>query len=58
MINWIVLSLFRHKLRHKNTQLESNRVELKRGVYSDLTLQPWQAQNEEQTQLLRDLLKD
>ena len=24
----------------KNTQLESNRVELKRGVYSDLTLQP------------------
>lgn len=41
----------------KNPQLESNRVELKRGVYSDLTLQPWQAQSEEQTQLLRDLLK-
>ena len=41
----------------KNTQLESNRVELKRGVYSDLTLQPWQAQNEEQTQLLRDLFE-
>lgn len=58
VINWIVLSLFRHKLRHKNTQLESNRVELKRGVYSDLTLQPWQAQSEEQIQLLRDLLKD
>ena len=57
VINWIVLSLFRHKLRHKNTQLESNRVELKRGVYSDLTLQPWQAQSEEQTQLLRDLFE-
>ena len=41
----------------KNTQLESNRVELKRGVYSDLTLQPWQAQSEEQTQLLRDLFE-
>lgn len=41
----------------KNTQLESNRVELKRGVYGDLTLQPWQAQNEEQTQLLRDLFE-
>ena len=41
----------------KNTQLESNRVELKRGVYSDLTLQPWQAQNEEQAQLLRDLFE-
>ena len=41
----------------KNTQLESNRVELKRGVYSDLTLQPWQAKNEEQTQLLRDLFE-
>ena len=41
----------------KNTQLESNRVKLKRGVYSDLTLQPWQAENEEQTQLLRDLFE-
>jgi len=41
----------------KNTQLESNRVELKRGVYGDLTLQPWQAQSEEQTQLLRDLFE-
>ena len=41
----------------KNTQLESNRVELKRGVYGDLTLQSWQAQNEEQTQLLRDLFE-
>lgn len=41
----------------KNTQLESNRVELKRGVYIDITLQPWQAQNEEQTQLLRDLFE-
>lgn len=41
----------------KNTQLEPNRVELKRGVYSDLTLQPWQAQSEEQTQLLRDLFE-
>ena len=41
----------------ENPQLESNRVELKRGVYSDLTLQPWQAQNEEQTQLLRDLFE-
>lgn len=41
----------------KNPQLESNRVELKRGVYSDLTLQPWQAKNEEQTQLLRDLFE-
>ncbi|EIJ73406.1 peptide ABC transporter substrate-binding protein [Haemophilus haemolyticus] len=41
----------------KNTQLESNRVELKRGVYGDLTLQPWQAQSEEQAQLLRDLFE-
>ena len=41
----------------ENPQLESNRVELKRGVYSDLTLQPWQAENEEQTQLLRDLFE-
>ena len=41
----------------KNIQLEPNRVELKRGVYSDLTLQPWQAQSEEQTQLLRDLFE-
>ena len=41
----------------KNPRLESNRVELKRGVYSDLTLQPWQAKNEEQTQLLRDLFE-
>ena len=41
----------------KNPQLESNRVELKRGVYSALTLQPWQAQSEEQTQLLRDLFE-
>ena len=41
----------------KNTQLESNRVKLKRGVYGDLTLQPWQAQSEEQTQLLRDLFE-
>ena len=41
----------------KNTQLESNRVELKRGIYGDLTLQPWQAQSEEQTQLLRDLFE-
>lgn len=41
----------------KNPQLESNRVELKRGVYSDLILQPWQAQSEEQTQLLRDLFE-
>ena len=41
----------------KNPQLESNRVELKRGVYGDLTLQPWQAQSEEQTQLLRDLFE-
>ena len=41
----------------KNTQLEPNRVELKRGVYSDLTLQPWQVQSEEQTQLLRDLFE-
>ena len=41
----------------KNPQLEPNRVELKRGVYSDLTLQPWQAQSEEQTQLLRDLFE-
>ena len=41
----------------KNTQLESSRVELKRGVYSVLTLQPWQAQSEEQTQLLRDLFE-
>ena len=41
----------------KNSQLESNRVELKRGVYGDLTLQPWQAQSEEQTQLLRDLFE-
>ena len=58
VINWIIPSLFRYKLRHrKNTQLESNRVELKRGVYGDLTLQPWQAQSEEQTQLLRDLFE-
>ena len=41
----------------KNPQLESNRLELKRGVYSDLTLQSWQAQSEEQTQLLRDLFE-
>lgn len=41
----------------KNSQLEFNRVELKRGVYGDLTLQPWQAQSEEQTQLLRDLFE-
>ena len=41
----------------KYTLLESTRVELKRGVYGDLNLQPWQAQSEEQTQLLRDLFE-
>ena len=41
----------------KNPQLESNRVELKRGVYGDLTLQPWQAQSEEQTHYYAIFLK-
>lgn len=40
-----------------NTQPESTRLTLTRGQYSEFVFRPWQTQNDEQAQLLRDLFE-